>query len=694
MRPEILNNLFASVQSLSGIGTATADHLKRLGCERVIDLCWHMPASVMNRRYIERLSQAKIGEIITIPLFIREHHPPRSSFGKKPYKIKCQDDYGHFVEITFFHTTQDQMLRKFPADHKIFVSGKFEQYNNIWQMAHPDFVGSQEESKSWIGCEPVYPLTYGLNQKYLHKNIKHALAKVPVLSEWISPQRLTQTGWPLWKDALLKLHDTKSQNDLEPSNPARRRLAYDELLANQLALLLVRSKNKQINGRKFAGDGSLRRKVLAALSFELTGAQQRAMSDILQDMHSDSRMVRLLQGDVGSGKTIVAMLTMLNAVESGAQAAILAPTEILAQQHFSTMQPWAQAAGVKIALLTRTVSGKSQLLKQIEDGEIDIIIGTHAIIQESVNYKDLGVAIIDEQHRFGVDQRLALSQKGDRVDVLVMTATPIPRTLMMTNYGDLDVSVLNEKPAGRQEIKTTVMPLTRLEEVVEHIKQSVEQGKKIYWVCPLIEESEALDLAAAQDRFNILSAIMPGKVGLVHGKIPQADKDAVMSKFLAGELQVLVATTVIEVGVHVPDATIMVIEHAELFGLSQLHQLRGRIGRGSEQSNCLLLYSRALTTTAKARLKIMRETNDGFLISEEDLKLRGSGEVLGSRQSGLPSFKVADLETHLDLLSLARNDALTIMQEDPKLQSEQGKALRTLLYLFEKDRTISYMTGG
>ncbi|HEX7967317.1 MAG TPA: ATP-dependent DNA helicase RecG, partial [Stellaceae bacterium] len=463
-----------------------------------------------------------------------------------------------------------------------------------------------------------------------------------------------------------------------------------------LAIALVRAHTKRLPGRTVAAEGKLRQRVTAALPFALTQAQRQASAEIAGDMASPTRMLRLLQGDVGSGKTVVALIAMLDAVEAGCQAALMAPTEILARQHFATLSKLAAPAGVEIALLTGREKGRAReaLLARLTAGEIDIIVGTHALFQEDVAFKDLALAVIDEQHRFGVEQRIALSGKGRGVDILVMTATPIPRTLLLTSYGDLDSSRLTEKPAGRQAVTTRTLPLARLEEVIEAVRRALSQGAKVYWVCPLVEESEAVDLAAVDERHAQLKASFGERVGLVHGRMKGAEKDRVMESFAHGGVDVLVATTVIEVGVDVPDATVMVIEHAERFGLAQLHQLRGRIGRGDKPSACLLLYATPLGETAKARLTILRETEDGFRIAEEDLRLRGAGEVLGTRQSGMPELHLADLAAHADLLAVARDDARLALTRDPELASPRGEALRTLLYLFQRDVAVRYVRSG
>jgi ATP-dependent DNA helicase RecG len=544
--------------------------------------------------------------------------------------------------------------------------------------------------------EPVYGLTAGLSPKLLLKAIEAAVERAPELTEWHDAALVRRERWPAWKPALLAAHNPGSEADLSPVAPSRARLAYDELLAKQLALLLVRRQRRAARGRPITGDGRLRAKVLAALPWTLTTSQQQATAEIERDMASEQRMVRLLQGDVGSGKTVVALLAMLIAVEAGTQAALMAPTEILARQHYATMAPLAEAAGVSLVLLTGRdrVRQRAETLAGLADGRIQLVVGTHALVQEDVEFQDLGLAVVDEQHRFGVHQRLGLASKGRVADMLVMTATPIPRTLMLAVYGDTDSSRLTEKPAGRKPIDTRTIPLDRMEDVLGGIARQIDQGARIYWVCPLVEESEAVDLAAAEDRFEHLARLFPGKVGLVHGKLKAAERDRAMTDFSEGRTALLVATTVIEVGVDVPEATVMVIEHAERFGLAQLHQLRGRVGRGDAKSTCLLLYAQPLSQNARARLAVLRESEDGFLIAEEDLRLRGAGEMLGTRQSGLPQMRLADLAHHSDLLQVARDDARLVIESDPDLATPRGAALRVLLYLFEQDATVPTIRSG
>jgi ATP-dependent DNA helicase RecG len=694
LRPQILYPLFAPVTSLPGIGPRLGRLVEKLaGGPLVADLLWHLPVGLIDRRYRPTVAQAEEGRVATMTVRIEKHLPGRTP--RLPYRIRCRDGSGA-MDLVYFHVQGDYLKRLLPVGEMRVVSGRLDRFQGTLQMAHPDYVLTPEQGAGLARVDPVYPLAAGIAPKLLAKAIQTGIQRAPELPEWIDPAMLGREGWSSWRAAIAAVHAPQTLTDLGPEAAARRRLAYDELLANQLALALVRLRQRKVPGRPLVGDGRLRRRVLAALPFRLTPSQEQAVAEILDDMARDSRMLRLLQGDVGSGKTVVAVLAMLAAVEAGVQAALMAPTEILARQHFATVEPLAQSAGVPIALLTGRERGKArdQILAALADGALMLVVGTHALVQESVVFRDLGLAVIDEQHRFGVEQRLDLARKGKGTHTLVMTATPIPRTLMMTAYGDLDVSRLPEKPAGRKPVDTRVLPADRLEEVVSAVRRAVENGAKVFWVCPLVEESEASDLAAAEARHADLSRLFADRVGLVHGRMRGQDKDRAMAGFGGHDYDILVATTVIEVGVDVPAATVMVIEHAERFGLAQLHQLRGRIGRGLKGGTCLLLYQGPLGDTATARLKILRETDDGFRIAEEDLRLRGAGEVLGTRQSGLPEFRLASLIDHQDLLQAARDDARLQLERDPDLGGERGSALKSLLYLFERDAAARMVRSG
>ncbi len=693
MRPNILNPLFAPITSLPGIGQRLAKPLEKLAGPLVADLVAHLPSGLIDRRAQPHLSTAEDGAIATIVVRVERHLKPHNP--RQPYKVRCSDPTG-FIDLVFFNAREDYLARILPVGQMRAVSGRIDRFGGELNMVHPDHVVPEEELPKIQIMEPVYPLTAGLAPKVLRKAIEAALERLPKLSEWIDPTVMRQRQWSSWAGALLAAHHPQGEGDLSALSPARMRLAYDELLGNQLALALVRARNKRKAGRSNQGNGELRRRIVAALPYTLTRSQEQAGSEIVADMAAPTRMLRLLQGDVGSGKTVVALLAMANAVEAGGQAALLAPTDILARQHYETLEPLCRSVGCEIALLTGRDKGRAReaTLARLGSGNLKLVVGTHALMQEDVAFADLRLAIVDEQHRFGVEQRMALADKGAGVDLLVMTATPIPRTLMMTAYGDIDVSRLTEKPAGRQPIDTRTLLLERLDEVAGALKRAIAQGARIYWVCPLVDESEAVDLAAATERHRMLGQLFGDRVGLVHGKQKAAERDATMAAFARGELGILVATTVIEVGVDVPAATVMVVEHAERFGLAQLHQLRGRVGRGRAKSSCLLLYQAPLGETAKARLQILRETEDGFRIAEEDLRLRGGGELLGTRQSGLPEFHYADLAAHGELLAMARDDARLIVERDPQLKSERGEALRMLLYLFRHDATIRTLASG
>jgi ATP-dependent DNA helicase RecG len=693
MRPDILFPLFAPVTALDGVGPRIGAAIERLAGPHVVDLLWHLPSGLIDRRYTPTIGDAEPGRIATITVEVDQHQP--SPNRRLPYKVRCRDDTG-FIHLVYFHGRADYLTNVLPVGEKRVVSGLVEEFRGEKQITHPDHIGEIGELEQLAAVEPVYPLTAGISQKVLGRAIGHALERAPTLEEWIEPSVVGRRNWPAWREALLAAHSPDSEADLAPDTLARQRLAYDELLASQLALLLLRRRMRRQKGRIIAGDGTLRETVIAALPFKLTGSQTQALREIADDMAAGDRMMRLLQGDVGSGKTVVALLAMLNAVETGAQAALMAPTEILARQHFETIQKLAAPAGVEIILLTGRDKGKAReaALAKLADGRASIAIGTHALFQKDIAFHDLALAVIDEQHRFGVHQRITLSAKGRTPDVLVMTATPIPRTLLLAAYGDLDASQLTEKPAGRKPVDTRSVQLSRIDEIVGAVERAVAGGARVYWVAPLVEESEAIDLAAATERFEALKATFGDKVGLVHGRMKGPEKDKVMADFAAGRIAVLVATTVIEVGVDVPEATVMVIEHAERFGLAQLHQLRGRIGRGAGQSTCILLYASPLGETARARIEILRETDDGFRIAEEDLRLRGGGEVLGTRQSGLPVFRLADLAVHGELLEIARDDARLVVERDAELSGPRGAWLRTLLYLFERDAAVKYLRSG
>jgi len=700
MRPPVLDPLFAPVSTLPGIGPKIAKLVSGLVGGQpdrdatVADLLFHIPHSLIDRRHTPGIAYSENGDIVTLDVIIGRHMaPPRHS--KAPYKISAHDDTGE-INFVFFHPRRDWLEKTFPEGERRIVSGKVEWFHDRPQMVHPDYSLKPEEAAEMPAIEPVYPLTAGLAAKTLQKAVRAAVERLPLLPEWLNEAHLHQTAWPDFSEALTTLHAPKEQQDIDPASPYMQRLAYDELLASQLALAMVRAHMRTLGGIARKPKGDLQKAVIGALPFELTGSQSKAIEEINEDLAKPVRMLRLLQGDVGAGKTVVALAALAQVIESGAQGGLMAPTEILARQHYTSMKPLCEKAGIRLALMTGKDSQKERRLRQeqLDAGEIDLVVGTHALFQGTVTFKNLGMVVVDEQHRFGVHQRLALSAKGQGVDVLVMTATPIPRTLVLTGFGDMDVSRLTDKPAGRKPITTVSVSLDRLEEIISRVGAATADGQKVYWVCPLVEESEKIDLAAVEDRHRVLEHALRQKVSLVHGRMSADEKDAAMADFKSGVTRVLVATTVIEVGVDVPDATIIVIEHAERFGLAQLHQLRGRVGRGDKPSACVLLYKGPLGETAGARLNIMRQTNDGFLIAEEDLKLRGGGEILGTRQSGTPGFRIARAEEHADLMEVARDDARLILETDPDLESKRGQALRCLLYLFGRDAAIRLLRAG
>lgn len=689
MRPEILFPLYAPLETLKGVGSELAKTLKRLEMQRVVDMIWHLPAGIAHFPLKHSLKGCRPGDSVALVVSITAHDVP---FKRRPqsFKVIC-NVAGVPLILTFFKAYPKTVEARLPVGQKRLVCGKLEKFLGHWQMTHPEQIVSAEAASFWQEKSPLYPLTAGLSQYQARKLIHMALKRAPDLPEWIPLSQ--KTGWPSWRQALEKAHTPQNEQELQLFHAARERLAFDELFADQLALGLVRA--RQPKGKSIVSQGILKEKILKVFGHALTPGQAQALIEIEAGLAAPSRMIRLLQGDVGSGKTLVAFLAMAHAIEGGFQAALLVPTEILASQHVQTLTALGSQVGIEVALLTSRQKKKTLLYEGLANGTIHLIVGTHALLQEAVQFAKLGLVVIDEQHRFGVEQRLNLTAKGEAVDVLVMTATPIPRTLRLTAYGDLDVSRIPDKPQGRKPIQTRVLGLNRLEEVYEGLERLLARKDKIYWVCPLVEESEVLDLAAVKDRCEHLKALFgKDKVGLVHGKQKGEEKESVMTAFKEGACQILVATTVIEVGIDVRAANVMVIEHAERFGLAQLHQLRGRVGRGDQEARCLLLYGFPLSQIAKRRLQIMRETEDGFQIAEEDLALRGGGDILGTKQSGLPSYKLADPLTCGPLLEKAYQAAQALLKDDPQLLSPQGQAARLLLYLFGQEKAVHMLKSG
>jgi ATP-dependent DNA helicase RecG len=685
MRPDILNPLFAEVEVLKGVGPQLAKPLKRLGLERVVDVLFHLPVTWVERKRVELLDAADAGRVVTVEVTPVDY---RQSGGRGPFRVHATDRAGNYLTLTYFNNP-GWARKQLPLGEAKIVSGRMETYGQELQMVHPDYVLPPEEAGDLPEREPVYPLSEGLTNRRMADLAGQALARVPALGEWIEPSLATQRLWPAWAEALAAAHRDPF------AAGARERLAYDEVFANQLALMLVRASSRRRRGVPLRGDGRLR--AALKLPYAPTGAQSRAIREIEGDLQQEMPMLRLLQGDVGSGKTLVALMALLAAVEAGAQGALLAPTEILARQHYETLSRQLAGVHVNVAILTGRDKGRAReaTLMGLADGSIHILVGTHAIFQEAVAYRNLGLAVVDEQHRFGVAQRMMLAQKAERPPhLLVMTATPIPRTLTLAQYGEMDVSRLDEMPPGRQPIETRVLSSERLPEVVDALGRHMAAGGQAYWVCPLVEESEASDQAAAEERAQVLKLRFGDKVGLVHGRMKGPDKDTVMAAFQRAEIAVLVATTVIEVGVDVPNATLMIIEGSDRFGLAQLHQLRGRVGRGEGRSVCLLLRGNALSETARARLALMRETNDGFRIAEEDLRLRGAGEILGTKQSGEAQFRLATPELIQSLIQPATDDARLLVDRDGGLDGPRGQAARVLLYLMERDAAVALLRSG
>jgi ATP-dependent DNA helicase RecG len=700
-RPASLDPLFRSLRSIKGVGPQLAVLLTRFfgapdGQEAVaLDLLMHMPVGIVDRRKMVGIAETWFGGVVTLKIHIDRHLPPPRGKPHIPHRVFAHDETGE-IQLVFFRAQGGWVERALPVGEERYVSGKVDFFNGEKQITHPDYIVEPEKFASLPLVEPVYPLTQGLSSKALTKLTRQVLETLPALPEWMPPPTVQKFSWPDFRAAMRAVHMPETPEAGDVAGPARMRLAYDEYLAGQLALLLVRSELIAPRGISRTFTGQITGAVEAALPFSLTAGQSEAIVDIRADLAAPERMSRLLQGDVGSGKTVVALMAMAAMAESGAQSSLMAPTELLAAQHFRTLKPLADAAGLGIVLLTgkQGAAERRAALAGVASGETRIVVGTHALFQSGVEFQNLGLTVVDEQHRFGVHQRLALSEKGRHTDLLVMTATPIPRTLVLTHFGDMAVSVLREKPKGRQPIDTAVVSIRDYDRVVARLKARIDEGAQAFWVCPLVEESEILDVVAAEDRFAELKKVFGDQVAMVHGRMSGPAKQAVMDAFIANETKVLVATTVIEVGVDVPNASIMIIEHAERFGLAQLHQLRGRVGRGSNRSACLLLYKDPLSETAKARLEVIKSSEDGFLIAEKDLELRGQGDVLGTRQSGMPGYHLAVPDVHRHLLEFAHDDAKAALAANPGLVGDGGEALRTLLYVFRKDTAIQLIRAG
>lgn len=696
-RPPSLDPLFRDITHLKGVGDRSAATYEKLFGRRLIDLLFHLPYQIIDRSSRPSLAMAQEGDLITVELEIAAHNAPKRR--GLPYRIHAYNQTGQ-LDLVFFRARGDWLQRLAPEGSVRVVSGRIDAFRDRLQMVHPDHVIPLEDAGKLPLYEPVYPLTQGVSNAALRKMVDQAIPFIPSFAEWQTTDWTKQHHWPSWDAALRLLHHPQSGTMTGPYQLARSRLAYDELLANQVTLSLVRKNKKREPGQALAGTGVLQTALLSSLPFSLTAGQDAAIADISSDLADPARMLRLVQGDVGSGKTLVALMAVLQVIESNKQAAIMAPTEILASQHAQTIGAYLDQLGVSWTILTGGAKTKArkQKLEQIAKGDISLVIGTHALFQEDVAFLDLGLAVVDEQHRFGVKQRLRLGNKGNAggtaTNILVMTATPIPRSLSLVAYGDMDVSRILDKPAGRQPIDTRLMSIDRYDDLKSALARIIQAGDRAYWVCPLVSESDVSDLAAAEARYADLAERYGDQVGLIHGQMRAEEKARVMTAFKDGAISILVATTVIEVGVDVPQATSMIIEHAERFGLAQLHQLRGRVGRGEKPSNCILLYRGPLGETAKARLNIMRKSQDGFELAEEDLRLRGGGEVLGTRQSGLPNFRIADLDRDADMLDDIYDDTNLLLTDDPNLTSARGQAIRNLLHIFERGEALRLIAAG
>ena len=700
MRPPVLNPLFAALSVLPGIGPKLEKVFARLiGREgeppRIIDLLFHLPAGFVDRRNQPKLSAVEPDTVVTVAVTVDRHRPPPPKRPRSPYNIEASDDTNSLT-ITYFNARPDYLHKLLPEGELRYVSGTATVYDGHLQMVHPDRVVDAAGFAKLPLIDPVYPLTEGLRANQLHKAIELALDRVPELPEWQDSAWIERNGFPGFAAALRSVHRPATPADLEPQSPAWSRLAYDELLAGQLALALLRGHMRRRAGRGTAAEGRLRAKIIAALPYSLTPSQDRAVADIIADMAQPNRMLRLLHGDVGSGKTLVALLAAATVIEAGRQAAFMAPTEILARQHFSTIAPLAAAAGIRLAVLTGrergarapgNPGGARRGRDRPHRRHARLVPGRRDIPRSGARRRRRATSLRRSSAAGARPQGRGRRSPRAHGDADPAHASPH----LFRRHGCLGTAGKTRRPAKDRHPRTADRAAERSNRSGE---RALKDGRRVYWVCPLVAESESIDLAAAEDRYEALKKRFGDAVALVHGQMRGAEKDRAMARFAEGAAQILVATTVIEVGVDVPEASVMVIEHAERFGLAQLHQLRGRIGRGSERSTCLLLYKGPLGETAKARLAILRDTDDGFRIAEEDLRLRGEGDVLGTRQSGMPGFRLARLEVHGKLLSTAREDAALVLNRDPKLTTPRGAALRLLLYLFARDEAIRLLGAG
>jgi len=693
MRPEKINLLYSPINNLSGIGPKIENLFNKMGIYRIVHFLWHIPYNAIKRQKHSNIHDAEINSLVTLKVKVLNYKPSR--FKGQPYRINCICGDTP-IDIVYFYVRHPVVRASLPKGKERYVSGKLEYFRNNFQITHPSHIVDLEELSQLKDIEPIYGLTAGLSQKIVIKHLEKILKSLPAINEWIDLKIIKKYSFEDWNTSIRLIHNPENSEDLINNNIYRRRLAYDELLAHQLAISIIRNSNYKKKGLKFISKKNLVDIFIKELPFKLTNSQTESWLSIRKDLTSNNQMVRLLQGDVGSGKTIVSLIAMLLAIESGYQAAIMVPTSILANQHYQNINILLKKFSIKTLLLTGKDKGKVREEKTslIKNGDAQIIIGTHALIQDDVSFNSIGIVVIDEQHRFGVFQRMAFTYKGIKPSILVMSATPIPRTLSLAAYGDMDESRITEKPDGRLPIKTTSLIFSKEEKLIDRLKDKIKTNEKVYWICPLVEESEVMDLKAATIRYEFLNKKFKNKVLLLHGRLKEKEKEKIMDKFQNDDFKILVATTVIEVGIDIKEATTIIIEHAERFGLAQLHQLRGRVGRNNLQSYCILLHKDNIGENAKRRINKMKETNDGFEIAEEDLKIRGAGEVLGRKQSGIPSFKIADLSYDSDLLEDARESVLKIIEKNPKLENEEGKNLKNLLYLFERDIAIKTLMAG
>ena len=685
MRPKILYKLFSNLETIKGIGPKNAKLIERLCGKYLLDLILHRPIAYIDRRNSPKIKDLSNNSIVTLILKVDGHTP---SFNKRmPYKITCSDDTGQ-LNIVYFNLRGPYLKKMFPIGSKKVVSGKVEEFNGIFQMTHPQHIADESNLDSVKKIECVYPLTAGISSKIIQKSINSSLAIIDDLPEWIPNDYLQKNNWTSWKKSIYEMHNPNELKE-DKEDIYLNRLVFDELLSQQLTVRLIKNKISKLKGNTIKPNGSLLEQLKSHLSFELTDDQNQAIKEISKDQSSPNKMLRLIQGDVGSGKTIVALHSMIQCAENSKKSILMAPTEILAEQHYNTIKLFAEKLKLSCALITASN-------KKNHNYESDILIGTHALFQDKVSIDNIGLIVIDEQHRFGVHQRILLNEKaGNECDILLMTATPIPRTLELASYGDMDITKIVQKPKNRKPIITKSINLNKIESLKEALTKKLKQQEKIYWVCPLVDESDKMDLQSVNQRvLDIQKYYKDFNVEMVHGQMKQEEKNKIMDNFKSFKTQILVATSVIEVGIDDPDATVIIIENSERFGLSQLHQLRGRVGRGTKQSTCILLFDGPLTENAKKRINVMKETNDGFKIAEEDLSIRGAGEILGTRQSGLPNFRLTDLNVHKSLMTQAREMAIKIVDKDPELSSDQGKCLRLLLHLFNNQVAIDYLKSG